>query len=625
MPLDFSRTQTSEFEGRLLVCLAVVSVFFFLVFCRLFYLQIFRGNEFRAFSTEHTLKEIRQPATRGVLFDRNRIPIAENRPSFDLAVIPQQVRDLEKLKDSLWKTASFDPALLDARWKETRRLPAFFPLVIASDVPYDQVVRIRAAQSLETEDTDSIDLRGVEIISRPLRFYPGGSIASAALGYVGEISDKDLQKFQKRHPGRYVLGDMIGIAGIERFWEKYLKGRDGYEQRVVDASGREIVVPEFQGRLRKEASRHGHNVVLSLDSRLQRFAEERFAGKAGSLVALDTRSGEVLAMVSLPAYDLTQLVSHVEPKFWEELASDPGHLLLNRAIQGAYPPGSTYKVVTAIAALEEKVIRPDEVIRCGGGLQFGKRFFKCWRSGGHGAISVHRAIAESCDTFFYQMGLRLGVDRLARYAKILGFGERTGIDLEGEKTGTIPTTEWKLKLFKQEWQPGESLSIAVGQGYDTVTPLQNAVMVARVASGKEVNPRIVRAVENEEGEVVVDNLKELPAPLPISEETLGIIRAAMRDVTESPSGTAHGSRSEVARIAGKTGTAQVMSEEAKLRVRAGVKTQDHAWFIAYSPAEEPMIAVSVLAEHGGFGASAAAPIAKDVIEKYLELEEPRVR
>jgi penicillin-binding protein 2 len=325
-------------------------------------------------------------------------------------------------------------------------------------------------------------------------------------------------------------------------------------------------------------------------------------------------------MVSAPSYDPSALVSNISHDYWEKLVSDPGNLLLNRATQGTYPPGSTFKLLTALAGLEEGVFRPDETIKCAGGLKYGTRFFKCWNKGGHGAISVVRAIAESCDTFFYQVGLRLGVDKIAKYANMFGLGLKTGIDLEGEKAGTIPTAEWKKRVFHQDWQPGENISIAVGQGYDTVTPLQNAVMVAEMATGKRVVPHLLKAVEDDEGVAAREPEPEEGEPLPVSEKNLEIVRKGMFGTVQTPGGTAHSVASKDFTMAGKTGTAQVISEEGKARVRHGVNTGDHAWFVAYAPVEVPRIAVASIVEHGGFGASASAPIVRSVVEKYLQLE-----
>lgn len=631
MSLDFSENKGSDLQPRFSVCLVVILVFFVIVTLRLFYLQVVRGPYYRAFSAIHTMKEIRIPATRGVIFDRHHIPIAENRPSFDLAIVPQHVKDLTAVKKTLQKLAQVDPDLVDQKWKEGNRQPRFYPVVLVKDIPYEKAVQIRTMQSVDSlpvaslhfaerlDDSDPLDLRGVEVIVQPLRSYPQGPIAATTLGYINEISEKDLIRSQKEKGSRYVSGDLVGAFGLEKYWEKFLKGQDGYDQKVVDAVGREIVnedVAEFLGR---EEARHGNNLVLTIDSRLQKIAEEKFQGKSGSLVALDPRNGEVLVLVSLPSYDPEKLVSNVSDSFWSELVSDSRHLLLNRAIQGTYPPGSTYKIVTAIAALEEGVIKENDTIPCAGGMQFGGRFFKCWRHGGHGAISVHRAIAESCDTFFYQVGLRLGVDRIAKYAHRLGLGSKTGIDLDGEKNGTIPTREWKKRFFKEEWQPGENLSIAVGQGYDTETPLQNALMVARVALGKAIKPHLLMSIEDEEEKILKQPDVKAPELLPISQKTFEIVRAGMLDTVESPGGTAHGSRSQFFKMAGKTGTAQVISEEGKARAR-GINTGDHAWFVVYAPYEDPHIAVAVIVEHGGFGASAAAPIAKAVIEKYMQLK-----
>ncbi len=620
MGLEFSKERTGEFQARLFVCLLAIIGFFLIVFVRLFYLQIAKGRQFAFFSMENTMKEIKIPASRGVIFDRNHISMVENRPSFDLILVPQQIRDIDTLKGTLEQVAGIDPSVVTSKWKSVKRQAAFLPVEVADDISYDQAVRLRVSKSAEIDDLDPTGLRGVEVTARTLRSYPQGPVAAATIGHIGEINEKDLARFQKDEPGRYSLGDIVGASGIEKRWDKILRGRDGHELKVVDAVGREIFSEDLGEFQRREDPVNGDNLVLTLDSRLQKFAEERFEGKSGGLVALDPKTGEVLAMVSVPSYDPAKLVSNVSPQYWTTLVTDPQKLMLNRATQGAYPPGSTYKIVTALAGLEEGVIKPDETISCHGGLQYGGRFFKCWNKGGHGAISVRQAIPQSCDTFFYITGLRLGVDRLAKYANMLGLGLKTGVDLDGEKAGTIPTAEWKKKLFGQEWHAGENISISVGQGYDTATPLQNALMVAQVGVGKKLKPHLFKRLEDPAGRVIREWDGPAPEPLPISAAHLDIVRAAMADTVKSPSGTAHRVASKYFTMAGKTGTAQVMSEEAKGRAKAGVKTGDHAWFVAISPADQPEIAVSVIVEHGGFGASAAAPVARDVIEKFFELQ-----
>lgn len=618
MPIDFSDSKSSERSRRVSFAFALVIFFFLTVIFRLFYLQIIKGDFYRTFSSIHTMKEIKIPSGRGIIFDRNHIPIAENRPSFDLVLIPQHVKNLEAVKNALMKIANISPESIDSRWKETSRQPKFYPLTLATDITYDMAVKIRGLKvSQADDDIETMDLRGVEVVVRPLRSYPQGPIATNTLGYIAEISEKELSKKQKNEPGRYSMGDLVGAAGVEKYWESYLKGVDGYDLKIVDAAGREIDNEDVAIFREHRDSEHGKNVVLTIDSRLQKVAEEKYAGRAGGLVALDPRNGEILAMVSLPSYNPDHLASNVSHSLWADIVTDSRNLLLNRAIQGTYPPGSTYKVVTSIATLEEGVAKELDAISCPGGMQYGGRFFKCWRKGGHGSTSIHRAIAESCDTYYYQMSLKLGVDKIAKYAKMLGMGKPTEIDLDGEKSGLIPTSEWKKRVFKEEWQAGENLSISVGQGYDTATPLQNALMVAQVATGKKIKPHLLKHIETDEGDVVYTPKIPDSEMLPISSKTLEIVRAGMRDAIQSDGGTAHGIRTPDYEMAGKTGTAQVISEEGKSRAK-GINTGDHAWFVVYAPYQDPQIAIGVIVEHGGFGASAAAPIARAVLDEFMK-------
>ncbi|QQR80291.1 MAG: penicillin-binding protein 2 [Deltaproteobacteria bacterium] len=619
MPIDFSDSKSGERSKRISFAFALVFFFFLTVICRLFYLQIIKGNFYRNFSSIHTMKEIKIPAGRGIIFDRNHVAIAENRPSFDLVIIPQHVKNLEAIKNALGKIVNISSETIDSKWKEGMRQPKFYPITLVSDISYDTAVKIRGLKVSQADDeNENLDLRGVEVVVRPLRSYPQGPIATNTLGYIAEISEKELLKRQKTDPGRYSLGDLVGAAGIEKYWEPYLKGTDGYDLKIVDAAGREIDNDDVAIFREHRDSEHGKNVVLTIDSRLQKVAEEKYAGRSGGLVALDPRTGEVLAIVSLPSYNPDHLASNVSHSIWAEIVSDTRNLLLNRAIQGTYPPGSTFKIITSIAALEEGVVKEDESIFCPGGMQYGGRFFKCWRKGGHGSTSIHRAIAESCDTFYYQLSLKLGVDKIAKYAKMFGMGKLTGLDLEGEKSGLVPTSEWKKRVFKEEWQPGENLSISVGQGYDTATPLQNALMVAQVAMGKKITPHLLKEIENDEGDVVFTHPNKESEPLPISQHTLDIVHAGMRDAIQSDGGTAHGIRTPDYEMAGKTGTAQVISEEGKSRAR-GINTGDHAWFVVYAPYKDPQIAIGVIVEHGGFGASAAAPIARAVLDEYIKI------
>jgi penicillin-binding protein 2 len=383
---------------------------------------------------------------------------------------------------------------------------------------------------------------------------------------------------------------------------------------VVNAFGREVTWPGIE--LLHEEPTNGANLHLTIDSRLQEAAREGLADRRGAVAALDPRTGEVLALYSAPSLDLNRLSLPEGNAYWKELVTDKGRPLYNRAIQGTYPPASTFKITTSSAALGEGEITPRTELFCGGGLNFGGRFYQCWRDGGHGHISLARALASSCDTFFYQLGLKLGPDKIARYAGLLGLGGLTGIDIPGEKAGLVPTEAWKEKRFGVRWQAGESLSTSVGQGYNTVTPLQNAVMIATIAGGgKKVIPHTASKLIDKNGNVVYAwQEKQQGQVLP--QEVVKSIKEGLEGAVEGPEGTANRLKALGLKIAGKTGTAQVISKEAW---RGGVEElKDHAWFVGYAPYDDPKIAVAVIVEHGGFGASAAAPVAGRIIETYLK-------
>jgi penicillin-binding protein 2 len=365
----------------------------------------------------------------------------------------------------------------------------------------------------------------------------------------------------------------------------------------------------------------GFTAQLTLDRQLQQTAFEAMQGKEATLVALDVHTGAVLAMVSTPAYDPNVFARGIKAEEWRALIKDPLRPLSNRATQGQFPPGSTFKVVMAIAGLEEGVIEPETRISDPGFYYFGNRAFRDWKKGGHGSVDLHKALVESCDVYFYQLGTRLGVDRIAKWSRALGLGEKSGVALDDERSGTIPDTEWKRRRFRQPWYPGETVSVAIGQGYVTVTPLQLAITMATVANGGTVyRPRIVSKVESFDRGTVREYGPEIIRTVPMKPTTLARVRNALADVVKSPSGTGGAARTPIVDIAGKTGTAQVIEMKgAYLKSeQIAYMNRDHAWFVSYAPAQNPQIAVVVLVEHGGHGGSAAAPIAKKVIEKYME-------
>jgi penicillin-binding protein 2 len=403
----------------------------------------------------------------------------------------------------------------------------------------------------------------------------------------------------------------VGQYGAELAYDAVLRGQPGEKGVEVDALGHERRV------VRQTAPVQGDDLVLTIDAEVQRVAEEALHGKNGVVVALDPTNGDILAMVSHPDFDPNVLSGGLTVSRWAEFLADPGRPLNNRAIQGQYPPGSTFKIVVAAAALERRVVTRDSQVTCTGGKFFGNRVFRDWKAGGHGVVSLHRAMVESCDVYFYEVGDRLGVDAIAEFAKVFGFGEPTGINLASEKKGVIPSTAWKLATRREPWYPGETLSVAIGQGYVTVTPLQLAMMIGAVATGGERHqPRYVREIRKREGQVVV--LEPTPDDhVAVSPRTFALLREALRGVVVEARGTGGAARSPLVEIAGKTGTAQVVGMPQRARSSSPRRFEDHAWFVAFAPMNAPRIAVVVLVEHGGHGGSAAAPIAKQVIESYL--------
>ncbi|MGH7847415.1 MAG: penicillin-binding protein 2, partial [Candidatus Binatia bacterium] len=490
-------------------------------------------------------------------------------------------------------------------YEENQSRPAYEEIVLGKDIDWRSVVAV---------ETHQLQLPGVTLRIRARRSYLMNGMAAHLIGYIGEITRNQLNAQTGKG---YTMGDEVGQFGMEKELEPYLRGRNGGQQVEVDALGRRV------GVLYEVQAVPGYSVFLTLNRALQETAAQALEGKEGAVVVLDVHSGAVRALVSAPAFDPNIFARGVGAKEWRALLADPLHPFNNRAVHGQYPPGSTFKIVLGIAALEEAVIRPENAIFDPGFLVVGNRRFRDWRPKGHGWVDFHRAIVESCDVYFYQVGQKLGVDLIAKYSRLFGLGEKTGIAIDDEKSGLIPDTQWKMKRFRQPWYPGETPSVAIGQGYVTVTPLQMANLMAAVANGGTLfRPWYVQRVDSLEGEVVREYGPEKIRSIPLKDSTLEQVRSALRDVVHGPGGTAGSARSAVVEIAGKTGTAQV----AEMR-GATVKSEnlaymirDHAWFVAYAPAQKPEIAVVVLVEHGGHGGSAAAPVAKQVIERYFALK-----
>ncbi|MBU0987539.1 MAG: penicillin-binding protein 2, partial [Proteobacteria bacterium] len=414
-------------------------------------------------------------------------------------------------------------------------------------------------------------------------------------------------------------GDYIGKFGIEKIFESFLQGKRGGRQVEVNVMGRVV------RNLKTVDAQPGQNLYLTIDLRVQKKAEALLKGVAGAVAAMDPQTGQILALASSPSFDQNIFVDGMSHEQWDALVSNPLRPLANKVIHGEYPPASTFKIITAIAGLEEGVIDKNTTFYCPGYYKYGNRVYRCWKPAGHDSVNVIKALAESCDVYFYQVGQKLGIDRLSMYAIASGLGSPTGIDLDHEAAGLIPTAEWKKRRTGVAWQGGETLSVAIGQGYDLATPLQMLVLTSAVANGgKMYKPLILKSVYSPEGSVILESKKQLVGKLPVSKKTLEIIKEGLKEVVNNPKGTAWIAHVEGLDISGKTGTAQVVGrskERGLSEEELSDRLKSHAWFVAYAPSVDPKIAVSVIVEHGGHGSSAAAPIAREVIKTYFGQDE----
>jgi penicillin-binding protein 2 len=605
--MELNTQRMEDFKGIYKYLVVFVGLAFFLIFIRLWSLQVIKGSELRRLSENNCIRLRENPADRGMLLDRKGRILAHNRPSFEVYLVPEDLKANPEVLIKVGEMLHMGQDEIEEKIKAQKRRAPFKPVKVKSDIDWNELALL---------ESNRVHLPGLIVDVRPRRAYDYGELASHLIGYLGEVDENELKQ-SKESP--YRMGALIGKYGIEYRWENDLRGVDGGRQIEVDALGREIrpmgIVEPFPG----------NNLFLTIDLDLQKTAEEAYQDKNGALIAMDPKTGRILAMVSKPSFEPDIFARNILPEEWKSLVENPYHPLQNKGIQGQYPAGSVFKIITAIAGLESGMITPSTQFTCTGAFHYGNRDFRCWKEGGHGAISLHRAIVESCDVYFYQVGLKVGVDLIARYANEFGLGKVTGISLPHEKTGVVPSSSWKKKRFGVPWYSGETLSFSVGQGYLNATPLQLLMLISGVASGGRLyQPQVVEKVENIYG----NKLREYPpvelGRANISEKTFQIIQEALRGAVNDPHGTGGTCALKDVKVAGKTGTAQVVKLPENFKKgdmnRMALKFRDHAWFVAYAPFEDPKISVAVLVEHGGFGATAAAPIAKKVIEKYLNLE-----
>jgi penicillin-binding protein 2 len=574
-----------EKSEKILIIAYVVVAAFLLLIMRLWQLQILQGKEYRKLSEANRLRIISIPAPRGIIFDRNGIQLVKNSPYYYASLIPDEF-DIRKV-DSLSKVLNMP---IEEILEEINKngLSPFSPIRLKQGLSFTEVALIEARRS---------DFPGLIIEAEVSREYLYGDVGSHLIGYLGKLNPS-----QSKDPALKDIppDTFIGQWGVELLFDKSLRGTLGKRVIEVDALGREIRL------LQEKPPIKGKDITLSIDINLQEEAEKAFGEKAGALVAIKPDTGEILGMVSKPSFDPNLFAKGISYDKWIAITQDKKNPMLNRALQSQYPPGSVFKIVTAIAGLEEGVISPETRVDCRGGIDYGRWHFGCWRKQGHGVVSLHRAIVESCDTYFYEAGKRLGIDKIYDYATNLGLGKKTGIELGREKQGLIPNTNWKLENKKHPWYLGETFNAAIGQGYVAVTPLQLAVMTSTIANGGNLyKPTLIK-----------DAQPIISGKVKIRSDTLEIVKSGLFGVVNEPGGTGWAAKSQLMSIGGKTGTAQVVAIKRDSQYLPE-KFRDHAWFVAFAPVEKPEIALAVLVEHGGHGGGAAAPIAKRAIEGYM--------
>lgn len=573
-------------HDRILIATYVIIVLFSILVLRLWQLQILQGDKYRRLSEGNRLKITKIVAPRGIIYDRNGIPLVKNSPYYYVAIDPVFLGNIDL--SYLSKVINVDLGAISEKISD--RKSTFEPVRLKEGLSFKEIAYIEARRS---------DFPGLFIDLDVTRQYLFGDVGVHLIGYLGKLSQK-----QYRDPEFEGLpvDAFVGQWGVERLFDKQLRGIPGERIVEVDALGRELRL------LAEKAPSKGKDLILSMDINLQRTAEESFGERTGALVAIKPDTGEILALASKPSFDPNLFAKGISQRQFEGIVHNPRNPFLNRALQSQYPPASTFKIVTALAGLEEGVIDPDTKVICNGGISYGKWHFGCWKREGHKTLSLQRALVESCDVYFYEVGRRLGIDRIASYARLLGLGRDSELKLVKERKGTIPDTRWKQEKRKQPWYLGETFNASIGQGYVAVTPYQMARLISAISNGGYIyEPSLLKLNER----------PKMAEKLNIRAENINAIKKALYGVVNEPSGTAWAARSSIVEICGKTGTAQVIGRRKDSKYLHELQ-RDHAWFVAFAPCDRPEVALSVLVEHGGHGGAVAAPIAKRAIEAYMK-------
>ncbi len=593
------RELREDLIGRIGLMNALVTGLLVAIACAYWFAQIVEGEHFRELAENNRLRKLPIKAPRGLIYDRNDQLLVENIPSYNLVVDRSRSEDLKAAITFVSGVLGRPVADLQAILDRVRSTPNFKPVLLAEHLTLEQVaaVSVRGREFPEFE---------VEI--QNLRLYRHGPQTANVLGYLGEVTQSEVD----RSDGTYAVGDLVGKRGIEQVFDQTLRGRDGERVVVVDSRGKLL---EEYGRSPAEAGRPLH---LTLDLELQQEAIRQFDGvdSVGSVVALDPRNGEILALVSAPSYDPNLFARRLGQQEWDALIGAPHDPMRDRAIQNTYSPGSVFKIMMAAAGLAEGVVNESDSVWCNGSTSIYGHRFRCWKPGGHGRVDLHSALQNSCDVYFYHLGQRLGIERIARYSRMFGLGAKTGIELRGENAGLVPDPAWSLAHRKHPWYPGETISVAIGQGPVLTSPIQIAAVTALIANGgRPIRPHLI---QGEQFEAPVTAAPAIPP------RALEAVREGMDAVVNAPGGTGARAKLPNVRVAGKTGTVQVIAQASRTNPNSmPFHLRDHGWFTSFAPVENPEIVVVAFVEHGGSGSKAAAPIAKAVLAKYFSSSRQR--
>ncbi|HEV8582295.1 MAG TPA: penicillin-binding protein 2 [Thermoanaerobaculia bacterium] len=589
------REHRDDLIGRVRVLTAVATGLLVAIATGFWFVQLVQGDYYRELAENNRLRKLPIKAPRGLIYDRKGRLLVENVPSYNLMLDRSRAEHLDRSLAFAAEVLELPLDELQALMETYRPIPEFKPVLLAENLTLSQVARF---------GVESLEYPEFEVEVQHLRLYRHRQQTAHLLGYLGEATEEEIAASR----GAYQPGDLVGKKGIEQTYDAILRGADGERVVVVDSRG------ELLREYGSNPAVPGRNLKLSIDLDLQQEAARWLDGpeKVGAVIAMDPRNGEILALVSSPSYNPNIFARRLQRADWQALVDDPNHPLQNRAIQNTYSPGSTFKIVMETAGLTEAVFNEHTAVGCSGAKSFYGRPFRCWRVGGHGMVNAHSALKLSCDVYFYTLGQKMGIERIARYARLFGLGSPTGIDLSGEKRGLVPDPDWSLAARKHPWYPGETISVSIGQGPVLLTPLQMAEMTALVANGGyRVIPHLVK-----------DARMPPPKRVALDDEALRAVRGGMWAVVNEPGGTAYGSaRLPGVEIAGKSGTVQVIAYAQRIRPESmPFKYRDHAWFTSFAPAENPELVVTVFAEHGGGGSRVAAPIAQAVYAKYFGID-----